>query len=119
MEGIEILNQYTVYEEKGNTTAFAVIMIVGAIIGLIIGLWQYYDDRPISSKLEILIYVVIAMVLAIIPAAIAAVGMGERIEVETHYEVRLTENVNIIEFNEKYEIVDQRGNIFTIREKIE
>jgi hypothetical protein len=33
------------------------------------------------------------------------------------YEVTISEEVNLIEFNEKYEIIDQRGDIYVIQER--
>lgn len=35
---------------------------------------------------------------------------------ETTYEVTIDENVSLKEFNEKYEIVEQRGDIYVVKE---
>ena len=32
------------------------------------------------------------------------------------YKVTINENVSLIEFNEKYEIIEQNGKIYTIKE---
>ena len=40
-------------------------------------------------------------------------------EYETHYEVSINEEVNMQEFMDKYEIVETRGSIYTVREKSE
>lgn len=50
------------------------------------------------------------------------VGFGlkpEPVEYETHYEVSIDENVNMQEFMDKYEIIETRGSIYTVREKYE
>ena len=39
------------------------------------------------------------------------------VEYETHYEVSIDETVNLQEFMEKYEIIETRGLIYTVREK--
>lgn len=41
------------------------------------------------------------------------------VEYETHYEVSIDENVNMQEFMDKYEIIETRGLIYTVREKCE
>ena len=38
-------------------------------------------------------------------------------EYETHYKVTISDEVLMSEFSEKYEIVDQDGKIYTIRER--
>ena len=43
----------------------------------------------------------------------------EPIEYETHYEVSINEEVNMQEFMDKYEIIETRGSIYTVREKCE
>ena len=46
-------------------------------------------------------------------------GDNERLpaEYETHYTVTISDSVNYNEFVEKYEVVDQHGKLFTIRER--
>ena len=41
------------------------------------------------------------------------------VEYETHYEVSINEEVNMQEFMDKYEIIETRGSIYTVREKSE
>ena len=41
------------------------------------------------------------------------------VEYETHYEVSINEEVNMQEFMDKYEIIETRGSIYTVREKNE
>lgn len=36
---------------------------------------------------------------------------------ENHYKVTISDEVNFIEFNNKYEVIDQDGLIYTIRER--
>lgn len=36
---------------------------------------------------------------------------------ETHYSMTIDETVSFVEFNEQYEVVDQKGDIYIVREK--
>lgn len=38
-------------------------------------------------------------------------------DTQTQYKVTISEEVNFVEFNEKYEIIDQEGKIYTIIER--
>ena len=42
---------------------------------------------------------------------------GDPIEYETQYKVVIDDSVSMNEFIEKYEIIDQEGKIYTVREK--
>jgi len=44
---------------------------------------------------------------------------SEKVFDHTEYKVLINEEVNFIEFNEKYEIINQEGEIFTIIEKLQ
>ena len=50
-----------------------------------------------------------------------ALGIGIAIKtdeiIDTEYEVIISDEVSMNEFNEKYEIVEQRGKIYTIKER--
>lgn len=41
------------------------------------------------------------------------------IETETHYQVTINDEVSMKEFYEKYEVLEQKDDLFTIREKAE
>lgn len=43
--------------------------------------------------------------------------VGEPTEFETHYKVTISDEVPMNEFLERYEIIEQDGKIYTIREK--
>lgn len=42
---------------------------------------------------------------------------GFETKIETRYDVTISDEVKLTEFNEKYEIIEQKGKIYTIREK--
>ena len=41
----------------------------------------------------------------------------EPVEYETHYEVSIDETVNMQEFMDKYELIETRASIYTVKEK--
>ena len=118
MEGIEILNQFEVVVETTlNPIAFWITfgIVATAITGL--GICLY-----ISGECSVRIIPTLA-ILGVSSGFLVGSISGYIAEIptkyETYYEVQISENVSMREFTEKYEIVDQRGNIFTIREKTE
>ena len=88
------------------------IAIIGTTILVIIGVLSFiysdYDD-------EIIVFGIICILVAI------GVVIGTFIHEETKpyplYKVTITETTNMKEFYEKYEIINQEGLIFTIRDK--
>lgn len=118
MEGIEILatEEVAVAWTSWNWLGFfgGVVIAVGvfALIGNLIGLTEGAENGWICF-----------IAGSIIGGAILGISMGanlvEPIEYETHYEVAISEDVSMIEFLEKYEVVDQRGKIFVIKEREE
>lgn len=114
MTGVEILAT----EEVGinfvfNLTAFwiaagvtfGICLIIGFIAGLTDG-WSCFG-----------ICVVLGIIFSSIFGAIAGAGEQKPTEYETHYKVIISDEVSMNEFSEKYEIIDQDGKIYTIRER--
>lgn len=108
MEGVTILSTTTV--------AIGIPLWVGILIALLVGvLWGLImfgiSDEPILG--------VISGALAAILITIAFVVTGSfSNQEETHYKVILDDSVQYVEFTEKYEVIDQEGEIYTIRERI-
>lgn len=114
MTGVEILAT----EEIGINFAFnwtAFWIMAGVIFGicLIIGFFAGLTDG--WSCLAICI--VLGIIFSGILGCIAGVGEQMPTEYETHYKVTISDEVSMSEFTEKYEIVDQDGKIYTIRER--
>lgn len=113
MTGVEILaTEEVAINFAFNWTGFWIAASVGFGICLIIGC--------LVSWTEGWQYLVLCVVLGIICGGIFGliVGAGEGIptEYESHYKVTLSDEVSMNEFAERYEIVNQDGKIYTIRE---
>lgn len=84
---------------------FGICLIIGFIVGLTDG-WSCFG-----------ICVVLGIIFGGILGAIAGAGEQKPTEYEAHYKVTISDEVSMNEFTEKYEIIDQDGKIYTIRER--
>lgn len=117
MNGVNILNEFEVATEHVfNWTAFWIGLLIGALIGLICAIifgctesdWSAFGFGCACFIPAIGILVACLSAWVIAPKPIAW---------ETHYEVSITEEVNMKEFMETYEILETRGSIYTVKEK--
>lgn len=106
MTGINILAEYTA---GGMPVGAVVILSLLSVFGLFVSVLLTVDDSP--GK-------VITFGFAT-GFAIVAIILGVSAEPEhTQYKVTITEDVKLVEFLERYEILDTEGEIYTIREVI-
>ena len=106
MTGINILAEYT----AGGLPEVALAVLGSMVIGsLIVALCLTADDLPggvVASGFAAGLLVVI-------------IGISINAEPEhTCYKVTISDDVKLVEFLEKYEILDTEGEIYTIREVI-
>lgn len=118
MTGVEILNTTEVAIDygfnMGAAAGFAIgipfILIVSMLIANITdGLWLDVKGWFILTAVGILGGIGLGCAMGF--------ALPKPIAYETHYDVCISEEVSMIEFSEKYEIVDTNGKIFTVREK--
>ena len=87
-------------------------MILGSIL-LVVCIWGAivtFGDECIGPGIVLVLLGLVCAVLVFVGASIIAEGP------ETHYQVTIEDSVPMKSFLEKYEIVDQEGQILTIRE---
>ena len=115
MEGIEILSQSEVVAATTSNTDAAVltfVLVLAVMIG--IGVIAAYKTEEISWFL-----------LCFVLGLVFGVGIGITVEqhttyttaYETHYKVTIDDSVSMNEFLDKYEILDQEGKIYTVKER--
>jgi hypothetical protein len=116
MEGVEILNETVVYVTK---YCWHIIWIMAVIIGVIVFLlkaWSYgvfcIDSDSIAALIMGTIYGALIGALLMIEFPVDT----DEIDYIT-YQVTISDEVSMDEFNEKYEILDQEGKIYTVKEK--
>ena len=109
LEGITILNEFTanIFNWDVSIIVFFVTALIGSIAFFIIAAVSE-EDAWLSG---IIISVLIGLIIG------AGCGSCFFANEETQYQVTISEEVSMTEFNERYEIVEQNGQIFTIKEK--
>ena len=117
MEGITILNEFEVVTKTVfSWEAFWWGALIGVGIALVAGIiFGLQED-------SFLAFISMFLTMGIFASALVGLLAGykicpEPVEYETHYEVSIDENVNMQEFMDRYEIIETRGSIYTVREK--
>lgn len=86
--------------------AFAAFFIGGAIAGFV------HDDVGIFGAM-----VIVGIIFSVVIGVLVGFLDGAPTEYETQYKVTISDGVPMNEFLERYEIVDQEGKIYTVRER--
>lgn len=116
MAGVEILAAEEVAVAVGfNWLAFGVMMgllvVAGFVFGLVIAEKYAYDWQLVPA---LMLVGIIGGLLIGVPIGFAS---GEPTAYETQYKVIVSDEVPMNEFLERYEIIDQEGKIYTVRER--
>jgi len=117
LKGIEVLSQAEVVAEAiFNWKAFWIAFAVVGVIGIIISIIALHDVGWDAVA-------IFAAVIVVVAGGLTGAMMGAVFEIpktyETQYKVIISDEVQMNEFFEEYEIVDQDGKIYIIREKTE
>lgn len=115
MEGVEILSTTEVVAEYIYNywlTGFVWIgvVIVCGIVGYIIA---DYGDKFVATLIGFLIGALVGLFAYLM----FMLGTSKPIAYETQYKVTVSDEVSMNEFLDKYEILDQEGKIYTVRER--
>jgi hypothetical protein len=119
MDGVTILNQFEVVTKTVfSWESFWCSAFIGVGAGLIAAiLFGLFEQEWLAFLVGLVVY------CTIFGSFVGLLGgfvvNPEPVEYETHYEVSIDETVNMQEFMDKYEIIDTRGSIYTVREKCE
>ena len=116
MQGVEILTSAQVAIEWAfNWPVFWITFGVVFGICLIVGIWTTTTGEYEWTIIPGLLFA------GIILGGFGGCGLGAAaqtpIAYETQYKVTISEEVSLAEFYEHYEVVEQDGKIFTVREK--
>lgn len=115
MNGIEILSIIEKPILLFNETAFFIAFAIFMLIFLTIGIYAWVAEGYFELFMVCLILGLIASFL--LAASCGAMFSEETDEVETSYKVTISDEVSLNEFLDKYEIIDQEGKIYTVRER--
>jgi hypothetical protein len=117
MSGVEILSIIEEPIYQFSDSAFGITLFFTLVICFFIGSY-------ISMSEGELFYLFLFSVLGVIVGVLFGIIIGsvaciETDEVETTYKVTISEEVSLNDFMEKYEIIDQEGKIYTVRERVD
>ena len=85
---------------------FCILLWVGIVIAIIENNW-----------IPVILFCSLGLILGIGLGFSFGHGNGSPIEYESQYKVAISDEVSMNEFIEKYEIIEQEGKIYTVREK--
>ena len=111
MDGVIILNSYESLTNFGSILLMSILcawFLAAAVVALF-ALLKYGCDS--WKEFAILI---ICVVLAIVCGCLIPED-----KYETHYQVTVDNSVSMNEFQNKYEIIEVEGKIYTVRERVE
>lgn len=118
MNGVEILNSTEVVVESTSNWWLAGIVWIVAVVacGIIaygVNLESYNKGDAVVAGC--MVGALIGLLLWIMVSAMTS----EPVVHETQYEITIDDSVSMKEFTDKYEIIEQRGEIYVVREKVE
>ena len=121
MDGVTILNKIEIVQAVNDTfnhgAAFIAIILtvfICAVVGLIIGGQDWEEELGACAG------ALIGLILCIFtgPAFGAICADPPEIETTVRYEVIIDDSVSLTEFCEHYNIIEQRGEILVVEEKL-
>lgn len=119
LEGIEILNETIVYgySENFNWRTFWILFGASMITALIMCVLLWIDDEDFMTLSGAFLMALILGGFLSIVAGFSTVPQDPNIIDHIEYQVTISDSVNLNEFLKHYEIIDQQGKIYTIKER--
>lgn len=119
MNGVEILNEIPIYNiAEWALTTTAIILIVTPLVFFIQSIirWEGFGYLILNTFLGFTIGLII-VVLFIIFTSKTNIAYDKNSVQYYQYQVVVSDEVKFNNFMEKYEILEQNGNIYTIQER--
>lgn len=121
MDGVWVLNINHGQRGGDITTYIGVGALIGCLIGILALLLIYFKDMCYYRNFaHFMKDDFVGKIILIAVFALFGIGFGAAVRpnaVETTYDVLVGDNVSFNEFTEQYEIIEQNGNIYTVKEK--
>lgn len=110
MQGVTILN--TVYSQKSA----AIALLLFAAFGLAFSAVIFFVNLTSTPKNRSFTAGFLSVVLFLCSLTVLAVGCIVNQEKDISYEVTVDDSVSLAEFYEHYEVINKRGDIWTVKE---
>lgn len=118
MDGVTILNQYEVILDRDfSWSACWVVVIIVFAASLLVSFMTCLADNDLCWSVILFLTVVSTVILGGLLGSLAGYTRGDPIETVTEYQVTVSDDVSMSDFMSKYEIIDQEGLIYTVRER--
>lgn len=116
MNGVEILAVKEVVAASAFCWPAFWVVSVMVFVGLTaLGLYLNYAE---DAGADLVVFcITLGLIAGAMLGAIIGRALAEPTEYETEYKVAIDDTVSMNEFLEQYEIIDQEGKIYTVREK--
>lgn len=105
INGIEVLNKIEMYQK------FPITLIIIIFVFLLISVILTFKDS-LKNKIIATLFAICALISLTVGLVINTQYSGI-----IQYQVTIDDSVSMVEFNEKYEVIDVEGKIWTIVEK--
>ena len=112
MKGITILNQTEIMEPTPLTATVVVILMITAAISCI----AFFIVNYIMSSITCPVILGLISISSLISVLVISILSPKHLT-GYKYEVTIDKNVSMEEVYERYEIVEQRGDIWVLRDK--
>ena len=105
MEGVTILSSFQVATDYNISIVWALIIWTAIIVicGVVCEIWFDFGGFGI--------------VLGFLAGLLILGAIIQPVNYETRYKVIIDDSISMIEFYEKYEVIEQEGLIFTVKER--
>lgn len=111
LEGVEILHQTEIMEAFTPNWVLPVAVLIG-ILCIIMG-WLLVD-----MVLDLDCGILLGLVVGVICGTAIMIGATEKVPTGRYkYEATIDKSVNFVELYEQYDIVEQRGEIYILKDK--
>ena len=116
MNGVEVLSatqvvSETVYNYNAAWIVAGIIISISLVVGII---WAVIEQDAFCCTGALLVGILLATIVSVF----VLLGTAKPVAYETQYKVTISDSVSLTEFNDKYEILDQEGRIYTVRERV-
>ena len=112
MDGVTILNTITSNECSEIAGIMLLIGVFAFLISVLIRIISYIGDNSNKSIILCVTFFIVSLISTVIGIILAS----NSTEITT-YEVIISEEVSFKDFTSKYEIIEQRGEIYIVKER--